>query len=131
MTGVPLLTLADVAAQLGLTVRQVRRLRSGNDPLPVFHLSRKAPRIHPDDLAAWLTRRRLIASISSTYTRDHDRLGAAEAANGGGALATSARGTPGGALEHAGAVGAGRTAHPRGGRPLNSQRLRSRAQTAP
>src|SRR2546425_12910216 len=57
---VALLTLEDVRLALRLrTVRQVRRLASAPDPLPVLHLNRKALRVHPADLAAWIERRRL------------------------------------------------------------------------
>ena len=42
-----LLTLEDVAQQLQVTPRQLRRLRQGRDPLPVVHLSRKLARVRP------------------------------------------------------------------------------------
>src|SRR5262249_14494804 len=54
-----LLTFADVRAILGLASdRQVRRLMSAADPLPVIYVNRKQPRLHPDDFGAWLTRLR-------------------------------------------------------------------------
>jgi hypothetical protein len=127
-----LLTFAEVRAVLGLASdRQVRRLLHDPDPLPVRYLNRKEPRVLEPELAAWIARRPLTGGLSAPYRsacdRHDDRDGVADAAHTGGAVAGDARGEAGGALEHPGALGAGRVAHSRRGRPLDSIRLRPRA----
>lgn len=93
-----LLTLDEVAIQLGVTLRQLRRLRDGGDPLPVVQLNRKTVRVHPDDLANWVDRRRC-RPVEITRGSDSVRR----------------RDSAGDAVERC---------LPRGGRPLNSQRQR-------
>jgi excisionase family DNA binding protein len=54
-----LLTLATVAQQLGVSVRQVRRhVDAAFDPLPVVQLGPRSRRVSPTDLEAWVNRRR-------------------------------------------------------------------------
>jgi hypothetical protein len=121
-----LLTIAQVRKHLGLTDSQLRRLadkKKMDDPLPVFHLNRKAPRVHPDDLEAWVTRRRLTAGIPCGYTPGHDWRGAATAAAAGGTLATGTRHETRNSLEHPGPDGAGRVGRARGGRPRSALRM--------
>ena len=48
----PLLTIPDVAAQLKVSTRTVRRLIAGG--LKVYHLGPRTVRIHPDDLDRYL-----------------------------------------------------------------------------
>lgn len=125
-----LLTFAEVRAVLGLASdRQVRRLRHDTDPLPVRYLNRKEPRVLEPELAAWIARRPLTGDVSAPYTPSHDRHGIADTPDAGGDEPAGAREAAEGALEHAGALGAGRVAHPRRGRPLDSVRLRRRAPT--
>src|SRR5262249_8530126 len=98
-----LLSLDEVRAVLGLASdRQVKRLATGPDPLPILYLNRKAPRVHPDDLEAWLARRRLTQTVSSAYTSSHDWRGDAAAATAGGPLSTKARHQAGPPLEQRG-----------------------------
>jgi len=66
MTG--LLTLDDVCRVLQITVRQLKRLRTGPDPLPVIHLSRRIMRVDPASLRGWLARRGMDSSIPSGYS---------------------------------------------------------------
>jgi hypothetical protein len=127
-----LLTFADVRATLGLASdRQVRRLMSAADPLPVIYLNRKQPRLHPDDFAAWVTRLRLTGHVSGPYISSHDRHGAAAAAKGYGVFPAQTRSSDWRPLEHPSQVGAGGASNSRGGRPLDSLRLRRRASTGP
>lgn len=127
-----LLTFTEVRAVLGLASdRQVRRLMHDVDPLPVRYLNRKEPRVLEAELAAWIARRPLTVDLSAPYRsardRQDERDGVADAPHAGRDEPAGARGEAGGALEHAGALGAGRAAHSRRGRPLDSVRLRPRA----
>lgn len=123
-----LLTFAEVRAVLGLrSDHQVRRLMHAADPLPVRYLNRKEPRVLEPELAAWITRRPLTGGLSAPYSSPHDWHGPADVTHASGTDAAGAGGEAGGALEHAGQMGAGRAAHSRRGRPLDSVRLRRRA----
>jgi hypothetical protein len=117
-----LFTLDDVARQLRVTSRQLRRLRQGPDPLPVVHLSRKLLRVDPAALDAWLARRQLPNGLSDAYTSLHDWHGDAAVATAGRALPTGLghQGRP--ALELDCADGTRGNRHPRGGRPRSALR---------
>src|SRR5215831_16740214 len=117
-----LLTLAEVSDLLGLTVRQLGRLRRGPDPLPVIHLTRKEPRIRHGDLDAWLARRPLVAASYSVYRGPDD---GQRTPTDSDATRTDASGdgrAPRRERQHGGPVGAGRGADHRAGRPLDSVR---------
>ena len=110
----PLLTLPEVAQRLACTLRQVRRLARGADPLPVLHLNRKQPRVRAIDLEAWLTRR-LTWNIEKPYSPFHNWHGTAAAAEGRGLHAGDPRGAPRHDQEPPGRAGARRGGRPRSG----------------
>jgi hypothetical protein len=113
-TSAALLTLDEVCRQLACTRRQVRRLATGADPLPVLYLNRKQPRVRGADLEAWLTRR-LTGSIDKRYSPFHDWRGVAAAAEGRGLHAGDPRGAPLHDQEPPGRAGARQGGRPRSG----------------
>src|SRR5262245_9218204 len=78
--GTTLLTLDEVCTRLHITPRQMRRLRTGPDPLPVVPLMPRVLRVDPDALAAWLARRAVAGGVGNLYRPGHDRQTATAAA---------------------------------------------------
>src|SRR5213593_699494 len=62
----------DVGEVLQLNARQVRRLKTATDALPVFYVSRKEPRVLKRAFLARLERRALAGASSRLYSPPDD-----------------------------------------------------------
>lgn len=121
--GVPgVLTYEDISQTLHLSIRAVRRLTKMADPLPVFHVNRRAPRVLRTAFVAWLERRALAAEPSKMYRSVEDRKGATTAAQVTGAHEGGDGRTRRRPRQYDRPLGTEGTAHRRAGRPPDSVR---------
>ena len=114
------LTPAEVGTVLRIPEREVRDLiRRG--ALPAVHLSRKRLLVRRADLHDFLAQR-VAGGVVSLYSAARDGHSVATNPAASPPDAGTVGGTPRRDRQHGGAVGAGRGAHKRAGRPLDSVR---------